>query len=93
MSENNCLKCGTCCRWITIPTVKLRKIDIEFYKTRGCKHFKHGGTDWIRIPSVCPNLCDKYNICKIYTDRPLSCKVQPKVNTPKIFYHEGCGYI
>ena len=91
MSENKCLKCGECCRWITIPTVKLRKIDISFYKTRGCKHFRHQGRDWVRIPSPCPNL--EGNLCSIYNLRPLSCSVQPKAGTPKIFYHKNCGYL
>ena len=81
-----CHKCGNCCRQLIFMVPTLSKNQIEYYEKKGCEVTKNQ----ITIPYVCPHL-NSDNMCDIYEDRPLLCKVY---TGQKMFYRpEGCGYV
>lgn len=53
VKNGECSRCGSCCRWMAIGTVKeVRKVAKDFLSARGAV-FKDG---LILIPFVCPHL-------------------------------------
>ena len=85
-----CNMCGECCKYLIIPTSKLKPMDIEFYEARGCEIIEEENFSWVKIPFKCPHL-DENNKCKIYENRPLVCKEAPFEELEKLM-PKKCGF-
>ena len=85
-----CRQCGKCCRWLLIGIRDFREVDTDFVKARGLK-IVDVGDFYVALYATGPKCkhLGKDNKCKIYEDRPKSCKKYPQnllVTIP------GCGY-
>jgi len=70
-----CLECLACCRVVKIPLFGVGCLNgdaLEFCDVRGLEIVLEDGVYFVVIPHVCPQL--SVDGCKIYEDRPVSCR-------------------
>lgn len=92
--EGNCNKCGECCKQIRCyglkdeKELKIMQFFFPAYKNLYIKDRDKNG----ELILSCKNISED-NTCKIYTKRPLFCRLYPK---RKINFNaemiDGCGY-
>ena len=87
--QQECLKCGECCKWLTfsvsIPPNMFARY-LNYYKTHGCRIIKVK-KDQGHIALMVPSVCHKYSFgqgCVVYNDRPQLCRLYDGRNDPNI---------
>jgi len=90
-----CKKCGACCKYIAIVIGKFPD-DIKWAAAHNLRIIHHNeweGSAVAFVPCRCQYLSDE-NLCTIYDERPLTCKLFPEANKrwlrpPECKYDEG----
>jgi len=85
-----CKKCGECCKWVYISSLKTPEIDDEWCKGRGIIYDIKGAYIIFKIPLKCKYLTED-NLCSIHDHKPDVCNSFPE-KTHRFLIPEECRY-